>query len=124
MTLVCPTECESNAAAKSCTERLLSEDNPIDQVTFLDLRQSMNNGGGPACLRLRVVMNEAQQSAMHQGVVLTDTLYGELVGWVGKHYRESLAADDLRDPNLIEETRNAATDLENILQLPSGTLVA
>ena len=124
MTLVCPTECESNTSAKSCTERLLSENNPIDQVSFLDLRQSMNNGGGPACLRLRVVMNEAEQSAMHQGVVLTDTLYGELVDWVGQHYRESLANDDLRDPNLIEETRNAATALESILKLPAGTLVA
>ena len=120
MTLVCPTECESTLAAKACTERLLSDDNPVDEVVFLDLHQSMNNGGGPACLRLRVVMDDAQQSAMHAGVILTDALYEQLVAWVEKHYRENLSPDDLRDPQLIDESRTAAESLLGILQLPAG----
>ncbi len=118
MSLVCPGECESTPTAKRCTERILAELNPVDQIHFLDLRQSMNNGGGPACLRLRVVLTDQQQSAMHQGVVLTDALYNQLVQWVDRHYRESLPPDDLRDPQLAVESRAAAEELAGILRLP------
>lgn len=78
----------------------------------------MNNGGGPACLRLRVVMDERQQQGMLQSVRLTDQLYDRLVAWVEKHYREELSPDDLRDPKLIDETRAANAELGEILSLP------
>lgn len=119
LALVCPTECEQTATAKSCTEKIVAGDNPIEEVHFLDLRQSMNNGGGPACLRLRVVLNEQQQSTMHAAVRLTDELYDSLKSWIEKHYRESLAAEDLRDPNLIVETQDAFEALAEILKIPA-----
>lgn len=117
MTLVCPSECESTPTAKRSTERLLAEDNPIDQVLFLDLRQSMNNGGGPACLRLRVLLNDTQQAAIAQGVRLTDELYAQLVNWVEAHYRDQLSPDDLRDPSLLSEVEGAFEQLASILGL-------
>lgn len=117
MTLVCPSECESTPTAKRSTERLLAEDNPIDQVLFLDLRQSMNNGGGPACLRLRVLLNDTQQAAIAQGVRLTDELYAQLVNWVEAHYRDQLSPDDLRDPSLLSEVETAFEQLASILGL-------
>jgi succinylarginine dihydrolase len=123
MTLICPIECRENEAAHRCTERVLSEENPIDEVAFLDLRQSMNNGGGPACLRLRVVLTEAQQSAIHPGVVLTDVCYEKLVDWVNTNYREQLVPDDLRDPKLIDESLTAMERLAKILELPASTLL-
>ena len=118
MSLICPSDCEKIPAARACTEKIIKLDNPISEVYFLDLRQSMNNGGGPACLRLRVALNETQQSLMHQGVVLTDKLYEQLVEWVRHHYRDEICPDDLRDPNLIEETRAAFDELTRILKLP------
>jgi succinylarginine dihydrolase len=60
----------------------------IDELIHFDLRQSMRNGGGPACLRLRVALTDAEAAAMHQGVVMTETLYHTLVAWVEKHYRD------------------------------------
>ena len=123
MTLICPTECEENASAQRCTQRLLSENNPIDQVKFLDLKQSMNNGGGPACLRLRVVLDEAQQAAVHQGVLFSNKLHEQLCDWVNKHYRDELSADDLRDPKLIDESYQAIEQLADILELPSNVLL-
>ncbi len=116
MVLICPAECESNVAARHCTEKIVQSENPIEAVHFLDLRQSMNNGGGPACLRLRVVLDERQQQSFHQNVRLTDALYDQLVGWVNQHYREELSPDDLRDPNLIEENRAALRDLGTLLK--------
>ncbi len=123
MILVCPLECKENQSAHHCIERLISEDNPVDQVEFFDLRQSMNNGGGPACLRLRVVLTEPQQSGMHQGVILTDALYEQLVAWVEKHYRTELQPDDLRDPHLLDETRLAMSELAALLKFPCEVLI-
>lgn len=120
MTLLCPLNVKEIEASRICAERLLSEDNPVDHVEFMDLRQSMNNGGGPACLRLRVVVTESERAAMHQGVLFDNSLYSQLKDWVNKHYRKELAPDDLRDPKLVDEVDAAFVELSTILDLPPG----
>lgn len=117
MTLICPIECSEIESARRCTERILQEPNPVDDVRFLNLRQSMNNGGGPACLRLRVVLTESQVGQIHPGVVLTDRLASELEVWIQRHYRETLSPVDLVDPNLLVESWDAIDDLSRILGL-------
>jgi succinylarginine dihydrolase len=118
MSLVVPQECHENEAVARYLQGLVAGESPIDELISFDLRQSMRNGGGPACLRLRVVLNETQAAAMHQGVLMTDTLYGQLRAWVNKHYRDRLAPGDLADPALALETRAALEDLATLLQLP------
>jgi len=81
------------------------------------LRQSMDNGGGPACLRLRVVLTETELHAMHQGVRLTPRLYRQLVDWVQQHYRDRLRLEDLADPELMREVCAALDALSRILAL-------
>lgn len=117
MTLVVPQECRENQAVDRFLQGLVRGGTPIDELVSFDLRQSMRNGGGPACLRLRVVLTDAEAAAMHQGVILTDALYRQLVGWVGKHYRDRLAPDDLADPALAIEVQAALDELAVILQL-------
>ncbi len=92
--------------------------NPIARAEYLDVRESMRNGGGPACLRLRVVMTDAELDAMHPGVLLTDGLYATLVAWVEKHYPDRLTADDLTDPRLARRCLDALDELTAILGLP------
>jgi succinylarginine dihydrolase len=79
----------------------------------------MRNGGGPACLRLRVVMNDAQYEALGARALLNDHLYEALVTWVGRHYRETLGPDELADPQLMAESRTALDELTQIMQLGS-----
>jgi succinylarginine dihydrolase len=79
----------------------------------------MQNGGGPACLRLRVVLTERELALVHPGVMLTDALYEKLVEWVNRHYRESLAPEGLRDPALAREGNLALDELAGILDLPA-----
>ncbi len=79
MALLAPAEVEENPRTKQCIERILAEDNPISEVHYLNLRQSMRNGGGPACLRLRIVLTDKQFEAMDQGVLLTEYLHQQLV---------------------------------------------
>jgi succinylarginine dihydrolase len=77
----------------------------------------MRNGGGPACLRLRVVLTDAEIARVHQGVLLTDALHAKLTQWVQKHYREQLTPADLADPKLLEESRAALDELSGILDI-------
>ncbi|MDP4539879.1 N-succinylarginine dihydrolase [Qipengyuania sp. DY56-A-20] len=59
MALVVPNECQESASVWAWCERILAGSGPIRQVLPVDVRQSMANGGGPACLRLRVVADPA-----------------------------------------------------------------
>jgi succinylarginine dihydrolase len=115
MSLVAPMECAGCPPARRFIEGIIAADNPIASVHYVQVRQSMRNGGGPACLRLRVVLTGSQLGAMQQGVLLTDALYAELAGWIERHYRTSLRPADLADPALLEEGRRALDELGGIL---------
>src|SRR5690554_1591343 len=118
MTLVVPGECQENESVwRTVQDHLLAGANPIGQVLVKDVKQSMRNGGGPACLRLRVVLSADERAALNGRVLLTNELYGELVAWVERHYRDRLAPDDLADPQLVDETLNALDELTRILQI-------
>lgn len=119
MALVIPHECRENQAVAGYLEGLLASGGPVDELIHFDLRQSMRNGGGPACLRLRVALTEAEERAMHQGVVMNEALYAKLVVWVGKHYRDRLLPGDLADPTLAIEVQAALEELSRILELPN-----
>ncbi len=122
MSLICPRECQESPLAQAVIERLLESSIPIDRVHYFDLRQSMRNGGGPACLRLRVVLDPSEQIAFHQGVRFTPELHDKLQSWAGRYYRESLNIEDLRDPKLIDESWLALEKLEQILDMPAGSI--
>ncbi len=77
----------------------------------------MRNGGGPACLRLRMAMTAAERGAAAQGFFLDDALANRLEAWVRKHYREHLSPDDLADPSLVTEAQTALDELSKILPL-------
>ena len=118
MALVIPQECQENKAVARYLEQLIGSGGPVDELIHFDLRQSMRNGGGPACLRLRVALTEAEAGAMHQGVIMTEALYHALVAWVEKHYRDRLEPSDLADPALALEIHVALEELTSILHLP------
>ena len=91
----------------------------ITAVEVFDVKQSMRNGGGPACLRLRVVLNDDELKAINRGVLLTDELYERLTTWVEAHYRDELSQNELGDPMLLEEVRKALDELTGIMGLGS-----
>ncbi|SER88958.1 succinylarginine dihydrolase [Vreelandella subterranea] len=120
MTLVVPGECQEREAVwRTIQDSLLAGNNPISDVIVKDVKQSMRNGGGPACLRLRVVLSEAERAALTGRVLLTDALYDELTAWVNRHYRDRLAVDDLKDPQLAEESLTALDELTQLLKIGS-----
>lgn len=119
LAIVVPEECRNNPNVWAYLSQLAVPDALIDEVLVFDLRESMMNGGGPACLRLRVELTSAEAAAINDGVILTEDLYAALVGWVNTHYRDRMIEDDLLDPALIDEVRTALDELTRILKLGS-----
>ncbi|MFJ5295435.1 N-succinylarginine dihydrolase [Pseudomonas sp. NPDC088368] len=117
MLLIVPEECRSNERVWHYLQRLIADESPIREVKVFDLKQSMQNGGGPACLRLRVALNETELAAVNPGVIMTAPLYDTLTQWVDKHYRDRLSESDLADPQLLTECRTALDELTQHLKL-------
>lgn len=120
LTLICPTETRDNPRSHAVAQGLAASNGPIGHVEYVDVRQSMRNGGGPACLRLRVVLTEAELAATNPAMRLTDALHARLSDWGRRWYRDSLTARDLADSALLDETRGALDELTQILNLGGG----
>ena len=119
MAIIAPQHCAENMKVKTYLEELLASENPIASVHAFGGKERVKNGGGPACLRLRVVLNEQERLAVNQACWLTDDTYMRLVAWVEKHYRDRLSSADFCDPALLDECRTALDELSQILALGS-----
>jgi len=119
LVLIAPTETQEMESTRVFCEKMVSGNSPIGRVEYVDVRQSMNNGGGPACLRLRVVMTEDEINACHQGVLLDEQAIDELQDVVSATYRDRLAPSDLADPKFADECRAAREQLLAVLDLES-----
>lgn len=116
--LIAPMECKEMPHVNEILNSLIRDENlPIKKLRFIDLRESMANGGGPGCVRLRVILNPLEKEGMLQSILFTDELYLKLTDWVKKHYRDNLSVQDLADPLLYEESCRALDELTNILNL-------
>jgi succinylarginine dihydrolase len=119
MVIVAPEDAREDASARAFLERVVASGGPVRAVHYIDVRQSMHNGGGPACLRLRVPLTSDETRALGAGVLLDDGLYEALCGWVDRHYREQLVPRDLADPTLAREGMAALDELTRLLRLGS-----
>ncbi|WND01466.1 N-succinylarginine dihydrolase [Temperatibacter marinus] len=120
MTLIAPSESAETSSVKAYLEELLDQGGPIGKVDFMDVRQSMRNGGGPACLRQRVVLSDEDLASMTGRVIMDDQLAHDLRAWARRHYRDQLDPKDLGDPLLMRESFTALDELTSLLEL--GTL--
>jgi succinylarginine dihydrolase len=118
MAMVCPAECREQTTTSRWLDSLVAGSNPIVAVHAVDVRQSMHNGGGPACLRLALDLTADELAAVHPSILLTPTRLDVLEGWVRRHYRDRLTLADLADPALLDESRQALDELSQLLDLP------
>lgn len=126
--ILAPMEAWEASSARAFLERVVAGDptsdapagqNPVSGVEAVDVNASMNNGGGPACLRLRVRLTDEEQAALGGRVLYDPTLDGELRRWVERHYRDRMTLEDLADPALLREVYTALDELTQILGLGS-----
>ncbi|APV37656.1 N-succinylarginine dihydrolase [Acinetobacter soli] len=119
MTIIVPEEARQNKRVWLYLNEVLEMNTPIDQIQVFDLRESMRNGGGPACLRLRVAVNENELAAINNNVFMNEALFKKLNLWIDTYYRDELSLKDLADPLLLQESRAALDELTRILRIGS-----
>jgi succinylarginine dihydrolase len=119
LALLAPEESRENPRARAFLERVVAAKGPVARVHYRDVNQSMNNGGGPACLRLRVPLTDEEAGAIPAGVLFSPALHERLVEWVTRRYRDRLVPADLADPALAREGLEALDELTQILKLGS-----
>ena len=116
MTLVLPMEAQENEAVWEALQRALAGCRAIDRVEVVDVRESMRNGGGPACLRLRVPVGEAARAAIHPGYLLTPARWDGLAALVERRWPETVAPTDLLGSELWDTARAADVELQAFIQ--------
>jgi succinylarginine dihydrolase len=114
MTLVAPTECRDTASVAGWIERHLASNGAIRRVEFVDVRQSMANGGGPACLRLRVACDPA---TVDPRFLVDEAKLDRLATVIGRSWPEEVSAADIQAPAMVAQIEAARLSLLDTLDL-------
>ena len=117
--LVAPLDAKENERARAFLERVVGSVGRVKELHFLDVRQSMRNGGGPACLRLRVPLTAGELGSLGARVVLTDDLERALEDWITRRYPDSVDTAHLGDPAFVRGLFETLDELTSILKLGS-----
>ena len=114
MALIVPDECRESKAVWGWLEGMLAGNGPIREVIPVDVRQSMANGGGPACLRLRVV---ADPATVDPRFMLSESTADLLESTISTHWPEQIDPADLGSESLANSVRMARGALLQALNL-------
>ena len=88
-----------------------SSNGAIRRVNFVDVRQSMANGGGPACLRLRVACDPAN---VDPRFLVDEGKLDRLAEVIGAEWPEEITPAELQSQVLIADVERARSRLLGI----------
>ncbi len=114
MALILPTEAQDNPRVWGWLQEMVAGNGPIRRLIPVDVRQSMANGGGPACLRLRVVCDPA---TVDPRFLVDDETLDRIAEIVSTHWPETIAPGQLADPELWHQIGAARAALLMALDL-------
>lgn len=112
--LIVPTEAWENKPVRTFLDAMIEGNGPIRKVLPVDVRQSMANGGGPACLRLRVV---ADPAAVDPRFMLDEDKADLLERVISKHWPEKISSPEIGSEALAGQVADARTALCEALNL-------
>ena len=114
MALVAPTECRDTPSVKAWIDAHLASNGAIRRVEYVDVRQSMANGGGPACLRLRV---QCEADKVDPRFLLDDAKAERVARLVETHWPEEAHPDAIQSAAFLADIKKARTGLLDLLDL-------
>jgi succinylarginine dihydrolase len=112
--LILPSEAREVDSVHRWLQAMIAGNGPIRRLIFVDVRESMANGGGPACLRLRVV---ADPATVDPRFLVDDAKLDRIARIVAAHWPERITPDMLSDPALHAAIRGARDALLTELDL-------
>ncbi len=112
--LILPTEARDTPSVWNWLQRHVAGNGPIRHLEVVDVRQSMANGGGPACLRLRVV---ADPATVDPRFLVDDAKLDRIAAVIAAHWPETIAQDQIGNPLLIAQIEAARHQLLESLDL-------
>jgi len=115
MALILPSEARANSRVWDWLSELIAGNGPIRRLEVVDVRESMANGGGPACLRLRVVCDPVR---VDPRFLVDHARLDRIAALVERHWPESIAQNHFGDPDLIRRIETAQAALLDFLELP------
>ena len=104
MALILPSEAQDNARVWGWLSEMVAGNGPIRKLVPVDVRQSMANGGGPACLRIRVV---ADPATVDPRFIANEAKLDQIASVVAAYWPESIVPDQLGDASLMDQVRAA-----------------
>ena len=113
-TLIVPTEARETPSVWRWIESHLSGNGPIRRVEVVDVRQSMANGGGPACLRLRVV---ADPATVDRRFMIDDPKLDAIADVIRRRWPEEIHHSDIQQSALIADVERARAELLDAIDL-------
>jgi succinylarginine dihydrolase len=114
MALILPEEARETPSVWRWLEEMIAGNGPIAELFVVDVRQSMANGGGPACLRLRVV---ADPATVDPRFIADEAKLDLISDCVAQCWPEQIAPEDLLKPKLWEQIERARAALLETLDL-------
>ncbi len=115
MVFVCPKQCQSVESADRLLKSFVADpSNPIDEIKFVAVGQSMAGGGGPACLRLRVPCDSRTLSQLPNIGRMNQQLYEDLAAVIEKHYPDQVSLATFCDDRFVEHLEEIDVQLSNV----------
>jgi len=118
MLMLLPEEVQNHTNCMRWLDEVQSSSS-IKHIEFVDIRQSMMNGGGPACLRFKAVVNDEEFSGLNDKFLLNPEKLMSLRALITNHYRDELRPEDLFDVKLMNESFTFLDELTQSLELGS-----
>jgi succinylarginine dihydrolase len=114
MALILPEEARHVGPVRAYLDELAGGNSAIRSLRFVEVRQSMANGGGPACLRLRIV---ADPATVDPRFLLDEGKADAIEACIATTWPERIEPTQLGDPALVRQIREARSSLLNTLGL-------
>jgi succinylarginine dihydrolase len=118
MALIVPTETQECEPVRQWLDRFVSGAGPVERLEVIDVRESMRNGGGPACLRLRVQTDAAAMAAIDPRYLLDEGRWEGLHRLIEDRWPERIEAADLGRLETWQAMWSADASMREHLELP------
>lgn len=114
MVLICPQQCSEISSARKLVEGLIADTScPIEEVRYVSLAESMANGGGPACLRLRVPVDASLLGAIPTRLRVSSETIDKLSTLIEKYYPEQLRLEDFLEAELVDQLESVSEQMRS-----------